>query len=434
MGILLIRAEDKNVWESRTPLIPEHVGELQQKHGFTIHVQESDRRIFTSDEYKKADAKITSSIEQADIIIGIKEIPPNLILSGKVYLFFSHTIKGQKDNIPLLKKLLNSKSTLLDYERIIDDKKRRLIFFGSFAGDAGAVDILWLIGQELKRRGISSPLSQIKQSISYHSVKHAKKELADIGKTLSREGFPELISPFVVAVFGYGNVSRGAQEVFKQIPTQYVKPSDLIQLYKSGKMSSKLLYLVEFHEEDMVAPNTNEPFSLQDYYAHPEKYDAVTEQYLPFIKVLVNAVYWEKRYPHFVTKNAIFQLWNSLENSPFLAIADISCDLEGAVELTMKSTDTGKPAYKYLPHNNTITDDLNKDGILILAVDNLPSEFARDSSSFFSNILKDFIPDLMNANFKVPFKELDLPPYLKRAVILHQGKLTPDYEYLSKFL
>ena len=34
----------------------------------------------------------------------------------------------------------------------------------------------------------------------------------------------------------------------------------------------------------------------------------------------------------------------------------------------------------------------------------------------------------------VEVADLDLPPYLKRAVITHKGELTPDYAYLAEHL
>jgi len=33
-----------------------------------------------------------------------------------------------------------------------------------------------------------------------------------------------------------------------------------------------------------------------------------------------------------------------------------------------------------------------------------------------------------------PFEELALPPEIKRAVIVYQGELTPDYVYLKKYV
>jgi len=34
----------------------------------------------------------------------------------------------------------------------------------------------------------------------------------------------------------------------------------------------------------------------------------------------------------------------------------------------------------------------------------------------------------------VPFEELALPPEIKRAVIVYQGELTPDYRYLEEYV
>lgn len=64
-------------------------------------------------------------------------------------MFFSHTIKAQKDNMPTLDHILENKIRLLDYEKIIDEKGARLVAFGRFAGIAGAIDYLAGLGQYL---------------------------------------------------------------------------------------------------------------------------------------------------------------------------------------------------------------------------------------------------------------------------------------------
>jgi alpha-aminoadipic semialdehyde synthase len=69
-----------------------------------------------------------------------------------------------------------------------------------------------------------------------------------------------------------------------------------------------------------------------------------------------------------------------------------------------------------------------------MAVGNLPCELARDASEAFSHVLATFVPALVAADFTVPFKQLDLPDELKRAVILYHGELTPDYDYLRRYL
>jgi alpha-aminoadipic semialdehyde synthase len=69
-----------------------------------------------------------------------------------------------------------------------------------------------------------------------------------------------------------------------------------------------------------------------------------------------------------------------------------------------------------------------------MAVDILPSELPRDASEDFSAVLKDYIPAIVDADFGAPFEELALPAPIKRAVIVHRGELTPEYEYLQRYL
>ena len=69
-----------------------------------------------------------------------------------------------------------------------------------------------------------------------------------------------------------------------------------------------------------------------------------------------------------------------------------------------------------------------------MAVDTLPCEIPQESSQAFSNSLLGFIPDIAKADYTVSFNHLDLPPEIKKAVVLYQGKLTPDYEYINRFL
>ena len=73
-------------------------------------------------------------------------------------------------------------------------------------------------------------------------------------------------------------------------------------------------------------------------------------------------------------------------------------------------------------------------GPVVLAVDILPSELPREASEYFSGVLEQFVPAIARADFSVGFDELDLPPEIKRAVILHNGELAPDYRYIEQHL
>jgi alpha-aminoadipic semialdehyde synthase len=82
-----------------------------------------------------------------------------------------------------------------------------------------------------------------------------------------------------------------------------------------------------------------------------------------------------------------------------------------------------------------ITDGCKGDGIVVMAIDNLPCELPRESSQWFSETLLRFIPDIMNTDFTVTdFNAVALPFEIKNAVILYQGKLTPSYRYINKYL
>jgi alpha-aminoadipic semialdehyde synthase len=71
---------------------------------------------------------------------------------------------------------------------------------------------------------------------------------------------------------------------------------------------------------------------------------------------------------------------------------------------------------------------------VILAVDILPSELPREASVYVSGKLLGYVPAIARADYSVPFEELDLPPEIKRAVVVHRGELTPDYRYLEEYL
>ncbi len=150
--------------------------------------------------------------------------------------------------------------------------------------------------------------------------------------------------------------------------------------------------------------------------------------------MLVTCFYWDKRSPRLVPLDWLKRAYSGGKKPPLRIIGDISCDIEGSIQCTVKTTDPGNPLYIYHPLTGKVTDGWEGFGPVIMAVDNLPSELSAESSSFFGEVLIPFIPELVKANYSLPFEDLKLLSPLKRAVILHQGKLTPDYEHLKKYI
>ena len=72
--------------------------------------------------------------------------------------------------------------------------------------------------------------------------------------------------------------------------------------------------------------------------------------------------------------------------------------------------------------------DLNPSAVAV------PSELPWDASQEFSQMLIDYVPIIAKADFGQPFEKLSLPDEIKRAMVLHRGKLTKDYEYMKEFV
>lgn len=430
-----VRREDKSRWERRVPVIPEHAARLQKEHGIEVWVQPSEIRVFAEEEYIQAGATVQEDLSSCPVIFAVKEIPENFFEPGKTYVFFSHTIKGQPYNMPMLKRMLELGCTLIDYEKVTDERGRRLIFFGRHAGWAGMIDTLWALGQRLQWEGIPTPFAALRQTYQYANLSEAKEELQRVGEKITAEGLPPAITPLIIGIAGYGNVSRGVQEILDSLPVLEIEPGDVEAVATSGDFSRNHIYKVVFKEEHTVEPiSPADRFVLQDYYDHPEKYRSVFEKYVPYLTVIMNCIYWEKKYPRLVTKAYLKRLYSGEEQPRLRVIGDVSCDIEGAIECTVHCTEPDEPVFVYDPFADRAIPGCEGRGPVVLAVDILPSELPRESSADFSRVLLDYIPAIAKADYSVPFEQLDLPPEIKRAVIAHRGELTPNYRYLEKFL
>ncbi len=427
-----IRREDLYAWERRAPLIPEHVRELIAEHKLECVVQSSDRRVYNDDEYRRAGITVVDGLDDCPVVIGLKEIPVDVLRPDKVYVFFSHTIKGQPFNMPMLHRILQLGSTIIDYEKIVDDRGRRLIFFGNYAGLAGMIDTLWALGKRLAWEGIETPFAEIRQASQYASLDEAKAEIRAVGDEIRTTGLPAEISPLVIGVAGYGNVSRGAQEILDLLPIREASPSELLAGVQDDGRAP--IVKVVFKEADTVRPLiAGRPFDLDEYYKHPERYGACFEQYVPHLHVMTNCIYWEPKYPRLITRQAVRELYH--EAQPKLrVIGDITCDVKGSVEVTVKATEPDEPIYVFQPETGTTSAGVEGHGPVVMAVEILPSELPREASAYFSTILKRFVPTIAHADYSCAFEALELPPELKRAIIVYRGALTPAYQYLEQHL
>jgi alpha-aminoadipic semialdehyde synthase len=272
-------------------------------------------------------------------------------------MFFSHVIKGQPENMKLLHDLLDQKVQLIDYEKIavpVDggNKEQRLVAFGKYAGLAGMIDTLSIVGQRLLRsHSLSTPFLNCPPSIYHQSLDDAKCAVRRVGERIAVDGItiPSLVKnnngpynytdedglspnyePLVFCLTGgpRGNVYSGVREIFDLLPHEVVAVEDLPALYDevakdSSSASQNKVYCVVPEMKDLYShigggggnDSTSLDFDRSHFVKHPAMYRSTfAEKVAPYTNVLVNSIYWEHRYPRLLTKDDMFQLYDTFGN------------------------------------------------------------------------------------------------------------------------
>lgn len=147
----------------------------------------------------------------------------------------------------------------------------------------------------------------------------------------------------------------------------------------------------------------------------------------------MNNTYWDQQFPRLITREQLKEAWKKRSKGRLLAVADISCDVNGSIESMSKTTNIDDPVFVFDPTTNKTSDSVDSPGILFLAVDNLPTELPKEASCYFGDLLMPFLPSIVNSRPNVPYEEMEkeLPPEVFPAVITANGSLTPPYEYIN---
>lgn len=400
------------------------------------------KRAFPDKDYKLAGAEISEDISRAKVIFGLKEIHHTRILPDKVYYFFSHTHKGQIKNRIMLKKLVDLRATLIDYELIADNKMNRLITAFTYnAGYAGMVDTLWTLGMRLKLFGISNPFKIIPQAVEGQDLLSVKNILTKAAHKIEKHGTPQNLPPIIVCFLGKGKTAHGARVIFDILPHENIGIEDLENTFRNG--SRKKVYALQIRTDEIYRIKKEFEFAEKGYHTlnafdkrrfyldNPNYFESNLDKVLPFTTVLMNCIIWAPEFPRTVSKALMRKIY--LNYKTLLAIGDITCDPNGSIEFS-KETYIDNPVYIYNPINETMQDGFEGEGIAVMAVTNLPCEFSTDASSEFSEDLKPFLKAIVSANYNGELIESNLPDEIKRALILWRGHFVKKYAYMKEYI
>ena len=418
--------------EQRVPLTPADVNWLIRR-GISVEVESSHTRIFKDQMYRKSGARIVDRFSKASFLLGIKTPRTEDLYANKIYMIFSHTLKGQFQNIPFLKTCLRKDITLIDYEKITDSFGRRLVYFGRFAGICGAVDSLFYFGKKLEWKGLRNPFSSLKPANEYSSLKALKQSVIKAADIIHRKGIQKKISPFIIGITGHGHVSEGAQEILELLDPIEIHPKDMLRFVRHQKKMLRHLYKIVFLREEKLRAKNQKGFYFEEYLQHPERFESNLDKFIPYINVLIHGSYWDKRYPRLITKEMVHRL---ARKSCFRLdfIGDISCDIKGSIELTYKTTTRQNPTYTYDPIRRKYTAGYMSKGITIFALDNLPSELSVDASSEFSSLIREYVYQVAAHGTEKITRHIAIPAEIRRATVVQNGKLTKDFNYLKIYI
>lgn len=389
--------EGKVPVDNRVALTPAQCKWIKQhRPDLRVIVQSSTERCFTDKEYSSAGIEVKEDISEADLLFGIKEVPQDMLIPAKTYLFFSHTKKLQPYNQAMLQDVVQKKITLVDYECLEHEDGARIIGFGFFAGIVGAHNGMMAFG---KKTG----LYQMDRVNSGKNLQH-----------LIHAYFGLKLPHIKIAVTGSGRVAHGILEIMNLLGIHEVEPEDYL------KKTYKYPVYVHLKGADLYAPLDGSKYSREIFHEQPQLYKCLFESYLPHTDILMNGVYWEPGIPR------LFEM-EDLASPKFRiqTIADVTDDKHGSIPCNLGDSTIAEPVYGVHKKTFEKTAPYLIDTVDVMAVGNLPNELPRDASRHFGEqLIKHVLVDLIDGNSEM----------ISNATIVKNGNLTPLFQYMKEYV
>lgn len=398
MKLGIIR-EGKTPPDKRVPLSPEQCKTVTEKWSHVkILVQRSLVRDITDQEYRNAGIEVVEDVSSCDILMGVKEVPYDDLIPEKRYFFFSHTYKEQPYNSKLLKRILDRKIQLIDYELLKKKNGARILGFGRYAGIVGTYNAFFAWGKKYGSFGL-------KRAIDCHDRAEAERELSKI----------VLPNNFKLIITGKGRVGKGSREVLDLIDIQEVTVHDFLNK-EIGRPSYCHIDVEDYNKHPELE------FDRDHFFANEEQYETNYYRFAQVADMYIACHYWAVNAPTFLTKEQIAR-----EDFKLKVIADISCDILEPIASTIRASTIADPVYGYDRKTGEEMDFMDPSSLGVMAVDNLPCELSRDASIDFGN-------SLISNIFPFLFGE-DPDRVIERACETDlNGNLMPDFEYLSGYV
>ena len=393
-----ILKERKNPPDRRVVFSPNELTKLKQQYQeCMVKVEYSDIRVFTDSQYENQGIELTDDISDCDVLFGVKEVPVENLIPNKTYFFFSHTIKEQPYNRKLLQAVLEKNIDLYDYETIVDANNRRLIGFGRYAGIVGAYNSIRAFG------------------IKFELFKLPKAETLSGKEALIAHLKRLVLPPLKFVITGTGKVGNGAKEILDAIKIKEVSVENYLTKNYSQPVYTQIDVLEYNKRKD------GQVLDFTDFYHNPKEYVSDFERFTKVSDIYITGHFHANEAPVILTREML-----QSNDCKIKVVADVSCDVNGPIACTLRSSTIAEPLYGYVPNEDKEVDVFHPAAIVVMAVDNLPCELPKDASEGFGEMfMEHVIPAFFNG---------DKDGILQRAKITENGKLTPRFSYLQNYV
>ncbi len=362
-----------------------------------IVVESSPIRVFTEAEYRETGIPVSESMQDCDVLLGVKEVPIDALIPNRKYFFFSHTIKKQPYNRDLLRAILEKNIELYDHEVITNSKGIRLVAFGRYAGIVGAYN-------GIRAYGLKYKLFQLPKAEDLTDQQALIAELRKIK-----------LPNIKILLTGRGRVGNGAREMLDAMDIKKVTVADYLNTTFNEPVYCQIDASEYNKRKDGVRGNK------ADFFANPEEYRSNFYRFAQVTDFYIAGHFYGDGAPYLYTREDAKQ-----PDFKIKVVADISCDIDGPVASTIRPSTIEDPVYGYDAQAEGETDFLNPDAIAVMAVDNLPAELPRDASNGFGEAFSKYvIPAFFNG---------DADGILERARMTQNGKLTEHFAYLQDYV
>ena len=391
--------ERKNPPDRRVVFSPETLVKARAKFpDAEFVVESSDIRVFPDSAYEDLGFTVTDDVSDADVMIGVKEVPIEHLIPNKKYFYFSHTIKKQPYNRKLLVAMLEKNIEMFDHETIVNEKGFRLIGFGRYAGLVGTYN-------GFRALGLRDGLFNLPKVETLADLNEMKAELNKI-----------TLPSIKILLTGTGKVAHGAKEILDHLGVKEISDA----LYLTSEFTEPVYVMADVME--YAKRIDGKVGDRLEFYKDPTGYKS---NFMPYAK--------ETDYfiaGHFFGNNAPYLFTREDAKHPDFKInlvADISCDIDGPVASTIRPSTIENPFYGYDPITEKEVPFDYENAIMVMAVDNLPCELPKDASEGFGETFVEYvIPAFFNNDEK---------GILKRArITTEDGKLTERFSYLQDYV